>query len=582
MTKKIEKLAIVDNLCSVVFKSLPIVYLIFLIVGFVVYSQALKGQFLWDDAYQIIYTPDTYSLGNLFHLFTKGQLGIFYKPGFFAYLTIIHSLFGLNQFVFHFFQILIHVTNAFLVFLLLRKILNRQISFILSLVFIVHPMNVEAIAYISAAGDPLSFLFGLLAFHIMSRSRVGIFGLLGASGFMLFSLLSKESGIVILFLVIVYRYLFIKKSAFASILFAASSSSFYFFLRFYVAKTMFVKLDFIPIALATPWERFISIPKILFTYFSTFLVPFKLYVAQHWVVRTISLTDFFLPLLFIIVLISAIITIIFHFKSKSNEKFVKSLFFLIWIAFSTGLYLQIVPIDMTVAERWFYLPMIGVLGLIGLIIKDVPIRSHKEKVLACVMAVVIIAALAGRTIVRSRDWTSAYVLFGHDIQIAEDSFDIEMNYSYQLVKKGKYDEALPHAIKATRLAPKFTATWATLGSAYLRRADYFMAISSYKKSLQIDTTNYAAFYGLIHAYILLNDINSARYICEKAMYLYPKDPHLLLFRAIIEYESHHEKQALNFAKQSYNSYPTHLGRYLYMNLVRKQSIKSYRDYIQYN
>lgn len=551
--------------------------LLLLAIGFVVYFIGLFGQFVWDDEYQLIYTPYIYSLKTIFNSFSQGILGIYYRPVFFAYLTVVRSLFGLNIVPFHFIQILMHIINSYLVLLLFMRFFKRRISLFLTLIFLVHPMNVEAITYISAAADPLFLFFGLSSFHLMTKDRLTKYDFLLGVVAILFSLLTKEVGGMILLIVIIYRALFIKKSFKSGIFFVFSSVIPYLFLRFIVAHTFFEMLNFIPIALATPYERTISVPKVIYIYLQTFFVPIHLSVAQHWVVRTITFKDFVLPLLIDFVVFVSICSVVIYKYRVRDKNFKKYLFFAFWFLISFAFYIQIFPIGMTVAERWFYLPMIGFLGFIGLVIQDVRLSPQVRKVVFYV-GIGLIFLLSIRTIARNMDWLTPYQLFGHDVKINTDSFDVEINYAYELGKRGEYDRAIIHAEKATKLAPKFTASWATAASIYLKRHEYEKAIFYNKKALVLDEKNYSALYSLIHAYILNGQYLEAKKWSIHALKLFPNDAYFLISQAITEYKLGNTVEADRLAFRANQIGTSQLGSIFYHNVLPRKSIY----YINYN
>ena len=126
-------------------------------VGLVVYFNSLFGEFVWDDIPQVVFSPLVTSLSVIPEIFSISQVNIFYRPFFLSYLTIVNVISHGNVFFFHIFQLGMHIINAILVFLIFRKYFKEIIALVLSLIFLVHPINVEAVSYISAVSDVIVF-----------------------------------------------------------------------------------------------------------------------------------------------------------------------------------------------------------------------------------------------------------------------------------------------------------------------------------------------------------------------------------------------------------------------------------------
>lgn len=76
------------------------------------------------------------------------------------------SLFGLHPAAFHLVSLLIHAACAVLLFLLLKQLFQRSDeSFWVALIFAVHPLNVESVAWIAERKNVLSMLFMLITLH---------------------------------------------------------------------------------------------------------------------------------------------------------------------------------------------------------------------------------------------------------------------------------------------------------------------------------------------------------------------------------------------------------------------------------
>lgn len=171
---------------------------------------------------------------------------------------------------------------------------------------------------------------------------------------LLLSLLSKETGIIFVPISLIYVYLYQKeklKSLIGSIIITLIA---YSILRFGVAQVFFNKQGLSPITRISLLERLPSVPKIITFYLTTFLFPIYLSISQHWVVRSLTFTDFYWPL--------------------------------------------ILSLDMTVAERWFYPAEVGLLGMAGILILDLkPIISRFSSFLTLKMSESLPTALIWKT-----------------------------------------------------------------------------------------------------------------------------------------------------------------------------------------
>lgn len=116
------------------------------------------------------------------------------------------------------------------------------------------------------------------------------------------------------------------------------------------------------------------------------------------------------------------------------------------------LLLQIFPLDMTVADRWFYFPIIGLLGIIGVLSEMIAkkITGHKSFFTALIMVALIILGI--RTMARNANWYSEEVLCGHDL-VFESNFDTEGAYGVVLASEGKLKDAYLHQKKSVDMDP---------------------------------------------------------------------------------------------------------------------------------
>lgn len=544
---------------------------IIVIVGLIVYANMFFNDFVWDDIKQIAASPLVHSFSYIPTIFTMGQVNVFYRPIFLSYLTIVYTLFHGNVFFFHLLQVIMHILNTILVFILFKKLVKQSIAFIVSLIFLVHPMNVETVAYMSAVSDVLVFLFGIFALWIVSVGNSQRYSFVLAGFLILLSILTKESGILWLCIVLTYLLLFKTIKQIGTAILVIFPLGVYAFMRLFIGHTGTGITNHIPIANLTFTQRLITIPKIVFFYFYTFFYPDKLAVSQHWVVKTPSVRHFVFPLLFDMMLVIFLVGVGYYLYRLRHPEFRKYIFFLIWFAVSLIMYLQLFPLDMTVAERWFYIPIVGLLGMLAVVVEIVKLKSSL-RFLAVVVVVLIIISLSIRTMVRNTNWANALTLFSHDVRANTDSYDVQSNLATALVEAGKLDEAIDHARKATKLEPDNTSGWATLGTIYMQKKDLPKGIMYLRKSLDYDGGNYSALYNLTYGELKVNDYPSAKSYADWGLKTYPADSMLKLFRAVAEYNLGDQQLALQDAYEANQGLQNQTSQYIYNQIINKQQI----------
>lgn len=147
-----------------------------LLVTWIVYSPVLKAGFInWDDPSYILYNPLLKEFGwesIKFH-FSNYFLAN-YHPLTMVVYSAVGSIFGESATAFHSLNILIHLANTLLVVKLPKKsfIKYKWMPLIASLLFAVHPMHLESVAYIARTKDQLYSFFLLMAILLYQIRRI--------------------------------------------------------------------------------------------------------------------------------------------------------------------------------------------------------------------------------------------------------------------------------------------------------------------------------------------------------------------------------------------------------------------------
>ncbi len=126
--------------------------------GFAAYQPALQSGFFWDDDVFITANPQMHSLGGLASIWFEPSSSPHYYPLLLTVFWVLSACFGDSAAGYHFANILLHAVNAVLLFLLGRR-LGLPHAWTAAFLFLLHPINVQSVAWITEMKNTLSTLF---------------------------------------------------------------------------------------------------------------------------------------------------------------------------------------------------------------------------------------------------------------------------------------------------------------------------------------------------------------------------------------------------------------------------------------
>jgi tetratricopeptide (TPR) repeat protein len=150
------------------------------LVAAVVFSGVLHNGFAYDDSKQLVENPFVRNPHLWRHIFTGSVwsfLGVasetnFYRPLHIFSYWLIWRLAGPNPAVYHFFQWILYMATGLVVFQIGREILGSDLAaFAASLLWLLHPLHVEAVAWIGSVPDMGCGFFYLLGFRLFLRAE---------------------------------------------------------------------------------------------------------------------------------------------------------------------------------------------------------------------------------------------------------------------------------------------------------------------------------------------------------------------------------------------------------------------------
>ncbi|HEX7042229.1 MAG TPA: hypothetical protein VF189_03175, partial [Patescibacteria group bacterium] len=547
-----------------------------IVIGLVVYFNSLFNGYVADDAVQIFGNPiikgfniSAIFLGSSYYIGNISSLsGIYYKPVFIFLISLIYQIAGNQAFLFHLFQLCIHIANAILIFIFLSKFFKKNLAFFLSLVFLVHPGNVESVVYISDLQDVLFVFWGLIAFLIAYKATLSLKRIIIVSIFLLLSLLSKETGVLFLPVIFLITLIYNKKYS-KEISYSISSVFFaYLALRLGIAHIFINKSIIAPVMTANIYTRLLTMPKIIYSYIILFFFPKNLWWGQHWLVKSIDLNNFFIPIIFIFIF--GFFTTWLFKKIKGNKEDLNVFFlFSAILIFGLIMHMQFIPLDFTFAERWIYFPMIGFLGLLGIAIKQFSFLNI-NKTLVLLLCFVILTSLSLRSIVRTTNWQNDFTLALHDSQVAEDSFVLENNLGHEFFVQNKFELAKIHLQKSIEIYPTEDA-YNILASTYSKLGEKYNSLIAYKKALAMGDY-YLTYQNYIAELLRQGKYKEASMVLETAIKKYPNNPKIWLLESVYEYYIGNKDKAIQAAETANNISPG-IGNYIIQKIENNEKIE---------
>ncbi len=189
---------------------------VLLLVTVLAYHGVLRNGFVWDDAHTIVNNPALDSLWSASRWFTEPETGsalqdVNYRPVLVASFAVDVALWGRRPAGPHATNLVIHLCASWLVYLLALRVWRHPWSaFAAAAIVALHPINAEAVNYISARSSLLSTAFALAALAVSQpsdRRPAGLGRTAGALVLGLFALGVKESLVILPLLIIIWDQL---------------------------------------------------------------------------------------------------------------------------------------------------------------------------------------------------------------------------------------------------------------------------------------------------------------------------------------------------------------------------------------
>jgi tetratricopeptide (TPR) repeat protein len=473
------------------------------LVLFIVYGASLSNHFVrWDDGLLIYENPAIRSItpSTLKTIFTSYDPELYIPLTFFSY-QIDYLIGGTNPVIYHAQNLLWHTLNALLVtwlaYLLSRK---KWAAFFCGVLFAVHPLHTEAVAWASARKDVLSaffFLGSLIAYLYQREYRSTKLYLLSLSTFLL-GLLAKVTVLTLPLILLLSDMRARRKWSWAMLLeklpfFALSIT---FGIVAWVGKTGVLEAS-------TPSEKILLPAKSIAFSLQKIFIPWNLSVLYPFAGDvTLARVDILIPFIFLLLLIAiALLSLLW-----TREVFFGIGFFLLTLS-PTLLNFAKGDVLYFASDRYAYIPSLGIFLLLGIALSRTCERKERHANICVGFVGLIAVTFAVLSSLQSRAWHDSTSLFTHALSIYPRSHVALNNLGNVSRTAGdatkaieNYTQALSIVEQEGRAGPGLQKSkskiLSNLASAEREQGNLQKAQETYQRALSLDPTNTTAHLGL--------------------------------------------------------------------------------------
>jgi tetratricopeptide (TPR) repeat protein len=495
----------------------------------IVYIPVFQNGFLktWDDNRYVIENKFILDLspGSALKMFT------IYYDGHYHPLTLIslaadYKIGGLNPKTFHITNLILHLINAILIFGFVYLLLKRKdllVPVVVSLLFSLSTVNVESVAWISERKNLLYSLFffaSLIAYlQYLELNLKGLYFL--SLLFFLFSLLSKSMALSLPVTLILTDFFYQRKVLYRKVI-LEKLPFFFLAIAFGIVAVLAQK---------STWGEDLSqvhfsfFERILFggyafvIYFIKTIIPFRMSGFYPYPELSGLTSAFYISC--VLVALTVFVLAIYSFRKNQIPAF-GLLFFCINIFLLLKIF-EVPAGDYIMADRYCYIPSVGIFILFGTGLKYLMDRNAYIRYIGLTILIVYTMFISLQTFNRLSVWKDdvsfysdiiakfpetevAYTNrgalrkenheldgalsdFNKAIQLGKNDYKSFSNRGAVFLDLGEYKSAMADYEQAIKFKPGHPQILADYGFAQMRTGNYKGALESYNRSLSINSFN---------------------------------------------------------------------------------------------
>ncbi|MBI4930037.1 MAG: tetratricopeptide repeat protein [Bacteroidetes bacterium] len=550
-------------------------YKIIFIACILLYAQILTfGLVHFDDHGFVLMAADTLKLSNIPQFFkhsvfwvlgdTTQDTDVFYRPLQNVIYAICNTIATKQAWIYHFMGLSFHVITSCVLFRFFRELkYHSSVALVFALIYSVHPVLVQGVAWIAGIGDQMATLFSLLSAIYFFKlffdgkefsAKYFILHFL----FLMCALFSKEVSIALIPLCLFWIFFINKNKQHGKVLVATSISWIIITVAYFIFRANAIHPPKINL-LASAFESFKVNGPLVFEYFEKMFLPYRL--------SPIPSREDSQLLVGLIVFVVIIFFLIYKKRftpldrNQNPTGFTRmSLFGALWfIVFLFPTFIQQNPQAHFFAfEHRLYLPLIGIAIIMMELfnIKQIDIHSNFQKYGFSLILILFFAI----TFSHSRTFTDPYTFYDKAISSSPKSVIAYNGFGKLLLEDKKYTEAIEAFKKSYEYKPDDLQTTGKIAEVYMKNLNNPQeAVVWFKKTLEIDSNSVEAAVSIGDAYWnFIHDTTNAILWYGNALKINPQNEFASANLGMIHASKGKNEEARKFLSQSLLSNPKNL------------------------
>lgn len=494
--------------------------LIVVITAITLYPTPRNGFTNWDDDLMVTKNQKVFnlSLSGIRTIFTTFDVSTYVPLTILSY-AVEYRLAGLDPRVFHATNYLLHLLNCLLAFgLILVLSRNLNVAFLAALLFGIHPLHVESVAWITERKDVLYsffFLSGLILYlRYQDLRRVYLYVLAVAA--CLLSLMAKPMALTFPFILLLLDY-FRGRKIDRPVL--AEKIPFFALTLIFIAINMLAQES-----LQYPLSRYVQHIFIfgynIFFYLYRTVLPIKLSALHPY---PDHLPVLYLPFLACLLFVIALAWVIRRYFRNNRTVMFGALFFAIAILPVS----QLLPLagPAIVSERYTYLPSLGLFFILGSILTGFHERKTRgeNRYPAGIVSLAIIAACAIISHQRAYAWKDSFTLWNDVLAKYPNAAVPNNNLGTTYYEAGDYNRAMPFFEKAIALKSDYGDAYHNRALIHLKEDRLDQAVADLTSAIKFKPKNFSSYNARGVAYFRLHNLDRALEDLNEALKIRPQD-----------------------------------------------------------